>query len=499
MPTLPRSPHRYQMLIDGRWVESVAGRRFTRESPAHGVVVGDYPLGGREDADAAVATARRAFDHGPWPTLPGVERARILQRAAEAIREDAESLAVIEVLESGKPIAQARGEMEGTAGLWEYAATLARHLYGDTYNALGADMLGLVLREPVGVVAMITPWNFPLLIISQKLPFALAAGCTAVVKPSELTPGTTLRLGAILQRAGVPDGAVNIVTGDGEPVGARLAEHHDVDMISFTGSTEVGRAVVGASRGNLKRVALELGGKNPQLVFADADLDAALDAVVFGVYFNAGECCNSGSRLLVQRQIADSFVERVVERARTVPVGDPLDEGTRVGAIVDDAQYDRIMQYVASGREAGATLALGGARLERERGRFIQPTIFDRVTPEMAIAREEIFGPVLSAIRFDTAEEAIAIANSTMYGLSAGVWTRDIDTAFRVSRGIRAGTIWVNTFMDGYPELPFGGYAQSGLGRELGRHAIEEFTELKTVQLHLGPRTAWWHVPAGTT
>jgi betaine-aldehyde dehydrogenase len=349
-----------------------------------------------------------------------------------------------------------------------------------------------MFREPIGVVAMITPWNFPLLIISQKLPFALAAGCTAVVKPSELTPGTTLMLGKLIQEADFPAGVVNIVTGYGVPVGARLAEHHDVDMISFTGSTDVGKLIVGASRHNLKKVELELGGKNPQIVFADADLDAALDAVVFGVYFNMGECCNSGSRLLVQRSIAEDFQARVIARAQAVPVGDPLDERTKVGAIVNDEQFGKIMGYIAEGRQEGAALRLGGDRLPTAAGRFIQPTVFTGVLPSMSIANAEIFGPVLSVIAFDTAAEAIRIANSTMYGLSAGVWSRDIDTVFQVSRGIRAGTIWVNSFMDGYPELSFGGYKESGLGRELGRFAIDEFTELKTVQLHLGPRTNWW-------
>jgi len=491
--SLPHEPYHYKMLIDGRWVEARGAERFARESPAHGIAVGDYPLAGEADVDAAVAAARRAFDEGRWPRMRGAERAGLLQRVAEAIRAAAEELATIEVLESGKPIAQARGEMESTADLWSYAAALARTIHGDSYTTLGDDMLGLMVREPIGVVAMITPWNFPLLIVSQKLPFALAAGCTAVVKPSELTPGTTLRLGQILQEAGLPDGVVNIVSGYGNPAGARLAAHPDVDMISFTGSTAVGRSVVAASAGNLKKVALELGGKNPQIVFADADLEAALDAAVFGVLFNMGECCNSGSRLLVQRSIADAFSAAVVERARTVPVGDPLDERTKVGAIVNDQQLGKILGYVESAQREGAALQTGGARLATDRGRFIQPTVFTGVAPSMQIARDEIFGPVLSVLTFDTAAEAVQIANSTLYGLSAGVWTRDIDTAFQVGRGVRAGTIWINSFMDGYPELSFGGYRESGLGRELGRFAIEEFTELKTLQVHLGPRTNWWH------
>ena len=358
--TLPTEPQPFEMLIDGRWVTNLSGERFHTESPAHDVTVGVYPLADAVDVDAAVAAARRAFDDGPWPKMPGAERARLLHRTADAVRDHLEDLARLEVLESGKPIAQARGEMETTAELWDYAATLARHVYGDAYNTLGADKLGFVFREPVGVVGMITPWNFPLLIISQKLPFALAVGCTAVVKPSELTPGTTLRLAGLMMDAGLPEGVVNVVTGFGVPVGARLAEHPDVDMLSFTGSTAVGKRIVAAAQGNLKKVSLELGGKNPQIVCADADLEAALDAVVFGVYFNMGECCNSGSRLLVERAIADDFVAQVVERARTVPVGDPLDEATKVGAIINQAQFDKIMAYIDAGQQEGAELRLGG-------------------------------------------------------------------------------------------------------------------------------------------
>jgi betaine-aldehyde dehydrogenase len=436
--------------------------------------------------------ARQAYDQGPWPQMPSKERGRLLRDVAEAIRQDIEELSRLEVLESGKPISQARGEMETAADLWDYATTLARHVYGDTYNGLGRSKIGFVFREPIGVVGMITPWNFPLLIASQKLPFALAAGCTAVVKPSELTPGTTLRLADVLLEAGLPEGVVNVVTGYGEPAGARLGEHPGVDMISFTGSTEVGKRIVASSADTLKKVELELGGKNPQIVFADADLEAALDAVVFGTYFNMGECCNSGSRLLVQEEIAGEFVEAVVERSRNVPVGDPLEEDTKIGAIINEEQLDKIVHYVDEGQREGARLRLGGERLSTKQGRFVEPTVFDDVEPSMQIAQEEIFGPVLSALTFDTAEEAIQIANDTMYGLSAGVWTQDVDRAFQVSRGVRAGTVWINCFMDGHAELPFGGYKESGLGRELGRFSVDEFNELKTVQLHLGDRENWW-------
>jgi acyl-CoA reductase-like NAD-dependent aldehyde dehydrogenase len=382
--------------------------------------------------------------------------------------------------------------MEWAANLWDYAATLCRHQYGDANNNLGEDMLAYMYRQPIGVVAMITPWNFPLLIISQKLPFALSAGCTGVIKPSELTPGTTLLLGEILQEAGVPKGVVNILSGFGDPVGKALSESMEVDMISFTGSTLVGKQIVAASQHNLKKVSLELGGKNPQIVFPDADMDAAIDAVVFGIYFNMGECCNSGSRILVHEDVADQFVDKVLELSRKVKVGDPLDPEVKVGAIIDDRQQQKILDYIESGKSQGAELKMGGAPMQAASGRYIQPTVFSEVRPDMDIAREEIFGPVLSIIRFRDKEQAIQIANSTVYGLSASVWTRDLDTAIWMSRKIEAGTVWINNFMSGYPEVPFGGFRQSGQGRELGRFSIDEFTELKSVLIHLGPAGEGW-------
>jgi betaine-aldehyde dehydrogenase len=479
------------MVIDGKEVEAAGGDRYERTSPAHDVVVGTYPNATAEDVDHAVTAARRAFDEGPWPRMSGAERSAVLLRVAELIRRDAEQLARIETLEMGKPISQARDEVGATAELWAYSATLARHAYGDAHNMLGEDVLAVVVNEPVGVVAMITPWNFPLLIISQKLPFALAVGCTAVVKPSELTSGTTVHLGKLLIEAGLPAGVVNVLTSAGG-AGRPLTNHPGVDMISFTGSTEVGRIIARTAGEQLKKVELELGGKNPQLVCADADLDAAVDAVVFGVYFNAGECCNSGSRALVERRIADDFQAAVVAHARQVPVGDPLDPKTKVGAITNQEQLDTIERYVGEGRQAGAQLLLGGERMPTSVGRFYHPTIFAGVTPDMSIAQEEIFGPVLSMLTFDTLDEAIKIANSTAFGLSAGIWTRNIDSALRAAREIRAGTIWVNRWMDGYPELPFGGFGESGLGRELGRNAIHEFSETKTIQLQVGPRATSW-------
>lgn len=493
---LPAGPVRRGMWIEGAGVEAASGARFTRASPAHDVEVSSYPEAGDADVARAVQAARRAADGSDWPLLPGALRAQALQRVAELIRRDAEDLALVEVLESGKPITQARAEVASAADLWDYAATLARHAYGDAHSNLGVDMLAVVLREPVGVVAMITPWNFPLLIASQKLPFALAVGCTAVVKPSQLTPGSTVLLAKLTAEAGIPVGVVNVLTG-GDAVGARLCEHPEVDMISFTGSTAVGRQVAATAGSGLKRVALELGGKNPQIVFADADLSAAAEAIVHGVSFNQGECCNAGSRALAEESIAAELGALIRERAARVVIGDPLAPATQVGAIVSDEQLARIENYVRQGTAAGAKLEIGGSRLPTPAGRFFPTTVFSGVSAEMTIAREEIFGPVLTVQTFTGPEEALRLANATAYGLSAGVWTRDLDTALRLSRGLRAGTVWVNTWLDGYPELPFGGRGASGLGRELGRGAIEEFTETKTVQLHLGPHTPRWAEPGG--
>lgn len=480
----------FSLLINGKSVESSSGARFERVSPAHDVLVGSYAEGTVEDVDLAIEAARKSFETGPWPRLRGSERARYLRRVAELIERDIERIALVETLESGKPISQARDEIRSSVELWFYAATLSQHAYGDAHNALGDDYLGLVVREPVGVVGVITPWNFPFLIASQKVPFAIAVGCTVVVKPSQLTPGTTVIMGELVREAGIPDGVVNVVTGRGG-VGSRLAEHPAVDMVTFTGSTEVGKKVMTAAAGTVKKVELELGGKNPQVILEDADMEAAVDAVVFGVYFNQGECCNSGSRIIVQDSIAEEFQQRVIERAKHVKVGDPLDEEVLVGAIASTEQFETIERYVQEGLEAGAQLALGGSRWDSEVGRYFAPTVFSAVNEDMSIAKEEIFGPVLSVLKFGNLDDAVRIANSTLFGLSAGVWTKDITTALTFSKRVRAGTVWVNCWMDGFPEMPFGGFGESGIGRELGRQALQEFTETKTIAIHTGRRTMW--------
>jgi betaine-aldehyde dehydrogenase len=482
----------FRMLIDGKWVDGSEGKSIERIAPGHGVLASRYQAASKADTVRAIAAARRAFDTGSWPHMTGAERSNMLLKAADLIASRLEELAYLDAVEAGKPISQCLGEMAGAVDIWRYAAALARDLHGESYNTLGEGTLGVVLREAIGVVSIITPWNFPFLIVSQKLPFALAAGCTAVVKPSELTSGSTLVLGEILLEAGIPAGVVNIITGTGADVGALMTSHPDVDMVTFTGSTGVGKLAMATAAQSLKKVSLELGGKNPQLVFADADLDAFVDAAVFGAFFNAGECCNAGSRLIVHKDIVGDVTKRIAALSATVKVGDPLDPATQVGAIITPQHLAKIEGYLSNAAKDGAELSLGGGSLDLGAGHYMAPTILSGVKPGMAVAREEVFGPVLSILSFETASEAVQIANSVDYGLSAGVWSSDTDTCLSVARQVRAGTIWVNTFMDGSPELPFGGYRQSGLGRELGRHAVEDYTETKTLNLHIGKRTNWW-------
>jgi betaine-aldehyde dehydrogenase len=477
-------PAHWPMIIGGEDVEGSADR-FARRSPGHDIVVGTYGGATEADVDRAVAAARKAFEEGPWRWTSGAAKARVLRGVAATIETEIDDLARQEALESGKPVSQARDEMRSSAEIWYYAATLAQHGYGDAHNNIGADHVATVVREPIGVAGVITPWNFPFLIASQKVPFALAAGCSVVIKASNFTAGTTARMAQMLRENGLPDGVANTVQGTGA-VGRHLASHPGTDMTTFTGSTAVGRSVMAAASESLKHVSLELGGKNPQVVMGDADLDAAATAVSFGAYFNQGECCNAGSRLLVQSTIAEEFVERVVALSQQVKVGDPLDEDTQMGAIISDDHLGSIDQYVQSSDSQGARIAAGGQRLDSRAGRYYAPTVITDVAPDSALATDEVFGPVLSVVRFDELEDAVAITNSTPYGLSAGIWTSSLDDAVSYSRAVRAGTVWVNTWMDGFPEIPFGGVGESGIGRELGRNALDEFTESKSVVMKAG-------------
>lgn len=491
--SLPEAPFEGRHLIDGVWCGSENGETFDRHSPSHGILVSRSARGGKAETEAAIAAARRAFDSGVWSRISGKERSTLLLKVADLIEANVERMALLETLESGKPISQSRGEVSGAADLWRYDASLARTLHGDSHNSLGEDMLAMVLKEPIGVVSIITPWNFPFWILGQKLPFALAAGCTCVIKPSEMTPSTTVILGELLLEAGLPAGVVNIVLGFGQPVGALMAEHPDVNMVSFTGSTAVGKAISAAASGTLKKVALELGGKNPQVIFPDADLDSAADAITFGVYFNAGECCNSGSRIIVHEDVAETVVAKVVALSKKVAFGDPLNPETQVGAIISTAHQKKIEGYVSKAVAAGASLKLGGVPVSVPGlpGQFFGPTVVSDVTADMAIAREEVFGPVLSVLTFRTLAEAIALANNASYGLSAGVWSENIHTCLAFARKAEAGTVWTNTWMDGFPEVTFGGFKQSGQGRENGPYGLEEFLEIKSVVMRIGPRPGW--------
>lgn len=483
--SLPRKPRDFSALIAGELISADRRETIVRESPAHGVLVSRYPRATVGDADAAIGAARSAADAKVWSGLPGAARSRIINRVAQLIDQHRNELGLIESLEVGKPIGAVGREIQGSVALWEYAATLARHCYGDVYDQIAGQNVGLVLREPVGVVGMITPWNYPLLILSQKLPFALALGCCAVVKPSELSSGTALRLGELLIEAGVPRGVVNIVAGEGPTVGQAICQSPRVDMVSFTGSTRVGKQVGRIAGEAIKRVSLELGGKSAQIVCADADLSLAADKVVLGVTRNAGQACVCGSRLLIERSVAEEFTQAVMDRIQKIRIGDPLDASTEMGPLISKAQHDRVSGYIAAGEQEGAHLSRRNGPLGSEAGHFIQPGVFTNVMPSMVIAQEEIFGPLLSVIPFDTLEEALSVANGTVYGLAAGVWTRDLNKAFMLGRALKAGTVEVNTYMAGVPELPLTGHKQSGLGHEKGRYAVDEFTQLKTIQLQL--------------
>ncbi len=488
----PETPRDFGFFVDGAYVPAGDRKVFERASPGHGTPVTRIPMCSPADLDHAVGVARQAFEDRRWSGLSGADRAAVLLKAADIIEARTDEFAYWETLENGKPISQSRGEVGGCVSIFRYAAGVARTLHGDSFNNLGDKMLGLVTREPVGVVGLITPWNFPILILCERVPFILASGCTIVAKPSEFTSATSLMLGEVLKEAGLPDGCFNVVTGEGGVIGQAMTEHMDIDMLSFTGSTRTGRRCVeAAGKSNFKKLGLELGGKNPQIVFADADLEDAADGVAFGIGFNTGQCCVSGARLIVEASIADSFAAMVADKLKKARIGDPLDEATQLGAITTDAQNTTILGYIEKGTAEGATVVSGGEALDFGRGQYIAPTVFSNVTREMSIARDEIFGPVLTVMPFETVEDAIAIANDTDYGLAASVWTKNIDKALTVTRRVRAGRFWVNCTLAGGPELPLGGFKQSGWGREAGVYGVEEYTQIKSVHIELGKRDPW--------
>ncbi len=480
----------YQQFINGQWVPGATGETWLRSNPADGTPVETIPWGDVEDARKAIDAARAAFDGGAWSKAPAQQRANVLRQTAAKLRAELVPLAQLLSKEVGKPQNMAIAEVAMAADVFDYYAGLALDMKGDAITNFVPDAIGLTVKEPVGVVGIITPWNFPVLLITWKLGPALATGCTVVAKPSEFTAGTTFELARIITEAGAPAGVVNVVTGPGNVVGAELAASDRVDKVAFTGSTAVGKTIMQAASGNLKKLSLELGGKSPNVVFADANIDAAVGGSFFGIYLNTGQVCQAGSRLFLQEAIKDEFLTKLQAFTKTVKVGNPEDPATTMGPVINEQQLEKVVRYVHVGQEEGAQMLCGGGRLTGDaydRGLFVQPTIFDNVKNDMAIAREEIFGPVLSVLTFRDADEALHLANDTVYGLASAVWTKNIDTAFKMAKGLQAGTVWVNSYHSaGLPFMPYGGYKQSGVGRELGHEGLDEYMETKAIQIKLG-------------
>ncbi len=474
-----------RLYIGGEWRDAARGETFPTLNPATGEELTTVARAGEEDVDAAVRAARHAFESGEWSRLSAADRGKLLWRIGELVLQQADELAQLETLDAGKPITESRQiDIPMVAELFFYYAGWATKIHGETIPVRG-PFLNYTVREPVGVVAAITPWNFPLLLACWKIAPALATGNTIIVKPSEYTPLSLLRLAELTQEAGLPPGVLNVLTGPGD-VGAALVRHPGVDKIAFTGSTTTGQAIMREAAGTLKKVTLELGGKSPNIILADADLDHAVRGAFLGIFYNNGQVCAAGSRLLVEEAIHEAVLERLLERARKAVPGDPLDPKTRLGPLASEAQLRKVEHYVEVGLREGAHLILGGDRPPRERGYYFNPTIFDRVQPHMTIGQEEIFGPVLAVIPFRDFDQAIEIANGTRYGLAAGIWTRDVKKAHRLARALKAGTVWVNTYNIYDPASPFGGYKMSGFGRELGAHALEHYTQVKSVWVYLG-------------
>jgi 4-guanidinobutyraldehyde dehydrogenase/NAD-dependent aldehyde dehydrogenase len=479
---------RTQAFVNGRYVDAASGATFDCLSPIDGRLLAKVAATDAADVDAAVASARTAFNKGSWSRMPPARRKRVLLRFAELIEEHAEELALLETLDMGKPIADStRIDMPAAARSIAWFAEAIDKVY-DEVAPTGPDALALITREPVGVVGAIVPWNFPLLMATWKLGPALAAGNSVILKPSEKSPLTALRVAELALEAGLPEGVLNVLPGFGQTAGKALALHMDVDCIAFTGSTATGRLMLQYSgQSNMKRVWLECGGKSPHIIMADtADLDRAARAAASAIFFNQGEMCSAGSRLIVQESVREQVLEKIAAVGRTLQPGDPLDPKTALGAIVDETQLNTVLRYIESGQNEGARLALGGKRVRKETGGFyVEPTIFDAVQPKMTIAREEIFGPVLATLTFKTVDEALEIANNVIYGLAAGIWTRDIHTAHRVARALRAGTVYVNCYDADDITVPFGGFKQSGNGRDKSLHALDKYVELKTTWIDL--------------
>jgi phenylacetaldehyde dehydrogenase len=475
-----------KLFIDGDWVDAASGRTFTTPNPATGESLATVAEGDAEDIDRAVRAARRAFEEGPWARMTPSDRGRLIWRIGDLILEHVDELAQLETLDNGKPYGVAQvADVPLAADLFHYMAGWATKIEGNSINisvpfAPGANFHAYTLREPIGVVGQIIPWNFPLLMAAWKLGPALAAGNCVVLKPAEQTPLSALRLAELIAEAGVPEGVVNVVTGFGETAGAALAAHNGVDKVAFTGSTEVGKLIVQAAAGNLKKLTLELGGKSPNIVFSDADPEGAIEGAANAIFFNHGQCCVAGSRLFVQEDRFEDVVAGVTEIAKSIKLGDGMDPETQMGPLVSDEQLQRVTGFLESGKSDGATALTGGGR-RGDRGYFVEPTVLTNTRPDMRVVREEIFGPVVVAAPFQTLDDIAQVANDTPYGLGAGIWTKDISKAHLLAKKIRAGTVWINCYNIFDAALPFGGYKQSGWGREMGHQVLESYTELKSV------------------
>jgi acyl-CoA reductase-like NAD-dependent aldehyde dehydrogenase len=473
-----------QLLVGGKWVPSKSGKTFETINPATEEVLALIAEGDKADVDLAVKAARKAYEESSWPSISPHQRTRYLLRIADLIDQHAEELAELETLDNGKPFAQSRAiDIAGAAGIFRYFAGWPTKIYGET-NPSDPSTFNYTLREPIGVCGLITPWNFPIMMAAQKIAPALACGNTVILKPAEQTPLTALRLGEIIGEAGLPDGVVNVITGFGPGAGSAITEHPDVDKISFTGSTEVGKLILQASAGNLKRVSLELGGKSPNIIFPDADLNKAIPNAMNGVFFNSGQVCVAGTRIFVQNEMYDNFLDQFAKATERMTVGDPFDPKTRLGPLVSKEQFDRVKGYLDVGRKEGARVAVGG-ETAGGKGYFVKPTLFADVDNKMRVAREEIFGPVAAAIRFKDENDAVLQGNDTTYGLAAALWTKDISRGLKVARALKAGTVWINCYGLADTGMPFGGYKQSGFGRENGKYAIDLFTQIKSVYVKI--------------
>jgi betaine-aldehyde dehydrogenase len=484
-----------QQYINGEWVNAISGNTREIINPFNQEIIATVPEGDEADTKAAITAAREAFDKGEWSSLPAIERGNMVKKIADLIERDKEELAYLESLDTGKTMDESRGDMDDIAGVFRYYGELGDKDGGELINSPVPNAISKVVHEPVGVCGQITPWNYPLLQASWKLAPALATGNTLIMKPSEITPLTTIKVFELMEEAGVPAGVANLVLGAGDTVGAELSNNTDVDLISFTGGIATGKKIMQAASVNVKKLALELGGKNPNIIFADADFEVAVDQALNGVFFHAGQICSAGTRLIVEESIHDKFVNALVERVKKFKLGSGFDEDTQMGPLISAEHLAKVEKYVETGMEEGATLAVGGKRPEDpelQKGFFYLPTIFTDCTTDMRIVQDEAFGPIITVEKFTTEEEAIKLSNDSIYGLAGGVWTNDIAKAERCVAKMRMGTVWINDFNLYFPHAPWGGFKQSGIGRELGRLGMEEYTETKHIFQNLKPESINW-------